>query len=68
MAKGAWPQGAAGTGSGPGGIPPVRRTGCDAEALARIERGLRARYAGLVNEPLPEHLAAILRKLDPERS
>ena len=68
MAKGTWPRGGAGSGSGPGGGPPSRKTGCDPEALARFGRGLRAMYADVVHEPLPEHLAAVLRKLEPERS
>jgi Anti-sigma factor NepR len=68
MAKESWLRGGSGAGWGPGGGPPSRKTGCDAEALARFGRGLRAMYAGVVSEPLPEHLAAVLRKLEAERS
>ena len=37
----------------------------DVELLAEIGRALRSVYSELLREPLPEHLAVIIDKLEP---
>ena len=39
----------------------------DTELLAEIGRALRATYSELLREPIPEHLAVIIQKLDTHR-
>ncbi len=44
---------------------PVRREkASDAELLAAITRDLRAIYSDIIREPLPDELAAALRRLE----
>lgn len=48
-----------------GSSDPVRREkASDAELLAAITRDLRSIYSDIIREPLPEGLAAALRRLE----
>ena len=49
--------------------PPIRRRPpteslSDVELLAEIGRDLKSVYAEVLHEPLPDHLATLLRRLD----
>ena len=47
------------------GLGPTKRASLsDVEFLAEIGRQLRAVYSELLREPVPEHLAAIIEKLE----
>jgi hypothetical protein len=44
--------------------PDCREKASDAELLAAITRDLRAIYSDIIREPLPDSLAAALRRLE----